>query len=68
MSNRQYRLFYGAALLIALYLDLLPLSIFLITLSVFEVITNLRLPKIISQYRFGNKGYGIDKPAPLSEL
>ena len=56
MSNRQYRLIYGAALLFALYMELLPLVYILIALSIFEVITDLRLPKIISQYRYGHPG------------
>ena len=56
MSNRQYRLFYGAALLIALYMEHLPLLYLLIAVPLFEVITNLRLPIIISKYRYGHSG------------
>ena len=48
MSNRQYRLLYGAIILIALYFEQIMIIYFLIGITVFEAITNYRLPKIIS--------------------
>ncbi|MGD8926222.1 MAG: hypothetical protein PVG20_05200 [Thioalkalispiraceae bacterium] len=56
MSNRLYRLLYGALLLIALYFELDILIYVLIGLAVFEAVTNLRIPKLISRIRFGNNG------------
>ena len=56
MSNRQYRLFFGAMLLVALYFELEMLVYFLIGLAVIEAITNLRIPKLISLYRYKNNG------------
>jgi len=56
MSNRQYRLFFGALLLLALYFEYSIIIYFLIGLAVIEALTNLRLPKIISLYRHNNSG------------
>ena len=56
MSNRLYRLLYGALLLVGLYFDQALLINILIGLAVFEALTNLRIPKLISQLRFGNEG------------
>ena len=56
MSNRLYRLIYGALLLFALYFELAVLIYVLIGLAVFEAVTNLRIPKLISRYRFANDG------------
>lgn len=56
MSNRFYRLLYGALLLIALYIDLLVLVYILIGLAIFEAVTNLRVPKLITRLRSGNDG------------
>lgn len=56
MSNRQYRLFFGALLLVALYFEHTIIIYFLIGLAVIEALTNLRLPKIISLYRHNNSG------------
>ncbi len=56
MSNRQYRLFFGALLLVSLYFEISVIIYFIIGLSIIEAITNLRLPKIISLYRYNNSG------------
>lgn len=56
MSNRLYRLLYGAILLVALYFELIVLIYVLIGLAVFEAVTNLRIPKLISRLRYGNDG------------
>lgn len=56
MSNRLYRLLFGATLLIALYFDLNRIIEALILLSLFEAITNLRIPRLLSRIRFGNDG------------
>ena len=56
MSNRLYRLLFGLLLLIALYFDAYPLIYTLVGVAVFEAITNLRVPLIVSRLR------GIDAP------
>ena len=56
MSNRLYRLIYGALLLLGLYFDQVLLINILIGLAVFEAVTNLRIPKLVSQLRYGNEG------------
>ena len=56
MSNRQYRLFFGALLLFALYFELAIVVYFLIGLSLIEAITNLRVPKLISLFRHRHNG------------
>ena len=56
MSNRLYRLIYGALLLVALYFELTEIIYALIGLAVFEAVTNLRIPKLISRLRSGNDG------------
>ena len=56
MSNRQYRLFFGALLLLALYFEYSIIIYFLIGFAIIEALTNLRLPKIISLYRHNNSG------------
>ena len=56
MSNRLYRLIYGALLLIGLYFDQTILIYVLIGLATFEAITNVRIPKLISKIRLGNEG------------
>lgn len=56
MSNRLYRLLYGALLLVALYFEFIVIIYGLIGLAVFEAITNLRIPKLISRLRYGNDG------------
>lgn len=48
MSNRQYRLLFGALILIALYFEQLMIIHVLIVVTLLEAITNFRLPKIIS--------------------
>jgi len=56
MSNRLYRLLFGLLLLIALYFDAYPLIYTLVGVAVFEAVTNLRVPVIVSRLR------GIDAP------
>ena len=56
MSNRLYRLLFGGILLVSLYFDFTLAIYVLIALSVFEAITNLRIPRIVSQMRLGNAG------------
>lgn len=56
MSNRLYRLLYGALLLTGLYFDQSMIIYVLIGLAIFEAITNLRIPKLVSQFRYGNDG------------
>jgi len=51
MSNRLYRLVFGALLLVALYFDLYPLAYALVGIAVFEAVTNLRIPLVISRLR-----------------
>jgi hypothetical protein len=54
MSDRAYRLIFGALLLISLSFDLNYLIYGLIVLSLFEGITNWRIPKLVSQLRAGS--------------
>lgn len=56
MSNRLYRLIFGALLLVALYLDLYPLIYALVGITIFEFITNQRIPLIVSRL------LGVDAP------
>ncbi len=56
MSNRLYRLTFGALLLVALYLDLYPLMYAMVGIAAFEGITNLRIPVLVSRLR------GVDAP------
>ncbi len=58
MSNRLYRLLFGLLLLIALYFDLYPMIYALVGMAVFEGITNIRIPLLISRLR------GTDAPNP----
>ncbi len=51
MSNRLYRLLFGALLLVALYFDLYPLIHVLVGMAVLEAITNLRVPILVSRLR-----------------
>lgn len=48
MSNRQYRLIYGALILIALYFEQLMIIHILIGVTALEAITNFRVPKVVS--------------------
>ncbi|BBP02122.1 hypothetical protein [Sulfuriferula nivalis] len=54
MSDRAYRLIFGALLLISLSFDLNYLIYGLIVLSLFEGITNWRIPKLVSRLRAGS--------------
>ncbi len=56
MSNRQYRLLYGILILIALYFEQIMIIYVLIAITVFEAITNLRIPKIVSSLINKNDG------------
>ncbi|TCK16809.1 DUF2892 family protein [Thiogranum longum] len=58
MGNRLYRLLFGTLLLIALYFGLHQLIYFLVSLTVFEAVTNLRIPLLIARLR------GVDNPDP----
>jgi len=51
MSNRLYRLIVGLILLIGLYFDLPVLIYVLIAAVLFEGITNLRIPVLVSKIR-----------------
>jgi hypothetical protein len=51
MSNRLYRLLFGVLLLVALYFDLYSLIYGLVGVAVFEAVTNLRIPLIVSRLR-----------------
>ena len=51
MSNRLYRLFVGLILLTGLYFDLPVLIYSLIAVVLFEGITNLRVPVLVSKIR-----------------
>jgi hypothetical protein len=42
--------------LLALYFDLYPLLYALIGLAVFEAVTNVRIPGLISRMRYGDEG------------
>jgi len=56
MSNRFYRLFVGLILLTGLYFDLPTLIYGLIGVLLFEGITNLRIPILMSKFRPQNGG------------
>ncbi len=56
MSNRIYRLLYGITLLVSLYFDLHQAVNALIALAVFEAVSNLRIPRIVSKIRLGSEG------------
>ena len=53
MTDRTYRLLYGAALLLGLYFDLDPLLYGLVGMAALEGVTNLRLPKLVTFLRYG---------------
>ena len=53
MSNRIYRLFVGLVLLVGLYFDLPWLIYALIIVVMFEGITNMRIPILVSRLRKG---------------
>lgn len=56
MSNRNYRLVFGSALLVALYFDQHAVIFVLLAIAVFEALTNLRIPRMVSRYRFKSDG------------
>lgn len=49
MSNRLYRLLFGALLLLALYFDIHPLQYGLVGMAMLEGVSNLRLPTLVSR-------------------
>ncbi len=51
MSNRLYRLLFGGLLLIALYFDLTLIIYVLVITAIFEAVTNLRIPLVVSRLR-----------------
>lgn len=56
MSNRTYRLFFGAALLIALYFELEIALYIIIGTAFFEAVTDFRIPKLVSSVRYAHDG------------
>lgn len=56
MSNRQYRLLFGALILIALYFEQLMILHILVAVTLLEGITNFRLPKIVSSLLHKREG------------
>jgi hypothetical protein len=54
MSERTFRIFMGAALLLGLYFDLSLLLYTLIGILAFQGITNWRVTRIISRLRYGS--------------
>lgn len=56
MSNRIYRLLFGATLLVALYFDLAAVLFGLILVALTEALTNLRIPRVLSRIRYGEEG------------
>jgi len=56
LSNRLYRMIFGAILLLALYFDATQVVYALVGLAAFEAITNLRIPLLVSRLRNGNDG------------
>ena len=53
MTERLFRLIIGSCILAALYFDLRNLMIGLVTVLMFEGLTNLRIPLLISRLRYG---------------
>lgn len=53
MSNNNYRLILGMLLLTGLYFDLSWLIYALIGIVLFEGLTNLRIPRLLSRLRYG---------------
>jgi len=53
-TERTFRIFIGAALLLGLYFDLKPLIYTLIGILAFQGITNWRVTRIISRLRYGS--------------
>jgi hypothetical protein len=51
MTNRTYRLIFGAIMLVALYFNLQYLVYFLIFMMIFEGVTSLSVPRIIKKLR-----------------
>ncbi len=56
LSNRLYRLIFGAILLLALYFDAIQVVYALVSLTAFEAVTNLRIPLLVSRLRYHNDG------------
>lgn len=56
MSERVFRVLLGAAILLALYFNLLPLLWAIVGLLVFEGLTNWRVPCLLSRLSGGGAG------------
>jgi len=56
VSNRLYRMIFGLTLLLALYFDIDQAVYALVGLAIFEAITNLRIPLLVSRLRYHNDG------------
>lgn len=54
MTERTFRIFFGAGLLLALYFDLRPLVLGLIALLALQGITNRRITHFISRLRYSD--------------
>ncbi len=67
MTERSFRIFFGASLIVALYFDLRPLVLGLIALLVFQGITNWRITHFISRLRHGN-GEAIEAPCAAAAI
>jgi hypothetical protein len=53
MTERTFRIFIGASLLLGLYFDLKPVIYTLIGIMAFQGITNWRVTRIVSRLRYG---------------
>jgi len=63
MSERHFRIIMGIWLISGLYLDIALIIYALMALLLFEGISNLRVPLIISKIRFGDENYYHEKIA-----
>ena len=59
VTERWYRLLQGLYLLVALYLELNLMLYGLIAVLLFEVLTNLRIPVVLSHLRYGKNDAGV---------
>ena len=65
MSNRSYRLVIGCLLTASLYFDFRIGVVVIISLLLFEGITNWRIPILVSRLRFGEASSAQDRSASL---
>ncbi len=61
MSERNFRIIMGLWLVIGLYLNSIEVIYALLGLLIFEGVTNLRVPLIVSKIRFGSTHPGLEK-------